>query len=206
RRGVVGGERVGVDRHPLHRLVALDPGRHHAAAGRPLHDLLGQLGLGVLHLPLHLLQLLEHLVGVEAAPWHAHCYRPFLAPRAPPLATASFGRSSMTLPPSSLAAQSAPARASASASRGRPSSLAGSTSNSTTRSVAGGAASAGGGSGSSGPVWSPTTTRISSAPPSIASSTPSTCRLRPLRASASNFRSRGSSTISRRPSRATGRP
>src|SRR5215217_420444 len=205
---VVGVERVGVDRHRLHRLVALDPGRDHAAAGRPLDDLLGQLGLGVLHLPLHLLQLLEHLVGVEpaAASWHAHCYRPFLAPRAPPLAAESFGRSSMTFPPSSLAAQSATARASASASSGLPSSLAGSTSNSTTWSGAGGAASAGGGSGSSGPAWSPTTIRISRPPPSIASSTPSTCRLRPLRASASNFRSRGSSTTSRRPSRATGRP
>ena len=73
---------------------------------------------------------------------------------------------------------------------------------------AGAAASAGGGSGSSGPAWSPTTTRISRPPPSIASSTPSTCRLRPLltSASASNFRSRGSSTTTWRPSRATGRP
>ena len=62
---VVGVERVRVDRDRLHRLVALDPGRHHAAAGRPLDDLLGQLGLGVLHLALHLLQLLEHLVEVE---------------------------------------------------------------------------------------------------------------------------------------------
>src|SRR5262245_37600727 len=70
---VVGVERVRVDRDRLHRLVALDPGRDHAAAGRPLDDLLGQLGLGVLHLALHLLQLLEHLVGVEPAPWHAHC-------------------------------------------------------------------------------------------------------------------------------------
>src|SRR4030095_6660533 len=89
----------------------------------PLHDLLGQLGLGVLHLALHLLQLLEHLVGVEPAPGHAHRYRPFLAPRAPPWGDESFGRSSMTLPPSSLAAQSATARASASASSTRPSSL-----------------------------------------------------------------------------------
>src|ERR687898_1166088 len=83
---VVGVERVGVDRDRLHRLVTLDPGRDHAAAGRPLDDLLGQLGLGVLHLPLHLLQLLEHLVGVEpAAPWHAHSatalsWRPGLRP------------------------------------------------------------------------------------------------------------------------------
>src|SRR5215211_7889671 len=205
---VVGVERVRVDRHRLHRLVALDPGRDHAAAGRPLDDLLGQLGLGVLHLPLHLLQLLEHLVGVEpaAASWHAHCYRPFLAPRAPPLAAESFGRSSMTFPPSSLAAQSATARASASASSGRPSSLAGSTSNSTTWSAAGAEASAGGGSGSSGPVCSPTTTWISRPPPSIASSTPSTWRPRPASASASKRRSRGSSTTSWRPSRATGRP
>src|SRR5215217_7293416 len=143
---VVGVERVGVDRDRRHRLVALDPGRDHAAPGRALDDLLGQLGLGVLHLPLHLLQLLQHLVGVEATPWHDHGYRPFLAPRAPPLAPDSFGRSSMTFPPCSLAAQSATARASASASSGLPSSLAGSTSNSTTWSGAGAAASAGGGS------------------------------------------------------------
>src|SRR4029450_8891573 len=110
----------------LDRVSALTRGRDHAPAGRALDDLLGQLGLGVLHLPLHLLQLLQQLVGVEAAPWHAaHGYRPFLAPRAPPLAPESFGRSSMTFPPSSLAAQSATARGSASASGGRHSPLAG---------------------------------------------------------------------------------
>ena len=44
--------------------------------------------LGVLHLPLHLLQLLEHLIGVEpAASWHAHAIalssRPGLRPWRP---------------------------------------------------------------------------------------------------------------------------
>src|SRR6266508_1978975 len=62
--GVKGGR---VDDHRFDGGVAPDPGGHHATACRALDDLLGQLGLGVLHLLLHLLQLLEHLVGVEAA-------------------------------------------------------------------------------------------------------------------------------------------
>src|SRR5215218_4834450 len=186
--GVQGGR---VDRDRLHRRVALDPGGHHAAAGGALDDLLGQLRLGLLHLALHLLQLLEHLVGVEASTArHAHSVRPFLAQdpdrRGRPLAREPasrrpapwFGRSSMTCPPSARAAQSATARASASASMGRPSSLAGSTSNSATGGGSGGPAA--GPAGSSGPSSaagrSPTTTRISRPPPSTASSTALTWR------------------------------
>src|SRR6266511_1675594 len=204
--GVLGVDGVGVDRDRVDHAVALDLGRDDPAAGGALDDLLGQLVLGVLHLLLHLLDLLQHLVRVEPAAAHAHRLPLSLRSldlgalaRRPP--EALLGCSSITWPPSSRAAQSATARASASESSGSLWSLSGSISNSSTAggSTTGGTAGSAGGAvfwtsgsaasaGSPAGTESPTTTRRPRPPPMTASSAASTCLSRPFLASASAWK------------------
>src|SRR6266540_3045205 len=204
--GVLGVDGVGVDRDRVDHAVALDLGRDDPAAGGALDDLLGQLVLGVLHLLLHLLDLLQHLVRVEPAAAHAHRLPLSLRSldlgalaRRPP--EALLGCSSITWPPSSRAAQSATARASASESSGSLWSLSGSISNSSTAggSTTGGTAGSAGGAvfwtsgsaasaGSPAGTESPTTTRRPRPPPMTASSAASTCLSRLFLASASAWK------------------
>ena len=61
----VAAERVGTDDDLLHLEVTGDLDRHHPAAGGGLDDLVLELLLGLHHLGLHLLDLLEHLVHVR---------------------------------------------------------------------------------------------------------------------------------------------
>ena len=65
--GILGIDRLGVDRDLEQAHVAAHLELHHAAAGAGVDDLVLQPLLGLVHLGLHLLGLLHHRVQVEPA-------------------------------------------------------------------------------------------------------------------------------------------